>query len=113
MMSRLRNRKLKMENYNNTDAFLEHDGKYYAFDVDALSEKVTMTSEKGVQEIHLPKYELYKSLIEVILNPMPEMDDESDDVMKKLKKNTGSSLPLDFKLAFNTLIKDQIIKEYE
>jgi hypothetical protein len=101
-----------MDNYD-ADLFLEHDGRLYAFDVEHFSEKITMVNEKGVQEIHLPKYELYKSLIEVLLNPMPQFDndDESDDIMRKFKKKNNESL--DFKLAFNTLIKDQIIKEYE
>jgi hypothetical protein len=98
---------------NNFDAFMEHDGKMYALDVDAYVNKITVqkTDGSGV-ELHLPKHDLYKTLIEVILNPMPKlMDEESDDVMRKFKK--GSDETFDFKLAFNTLIKDEIIKEYE
>jgi hypothetical protein len=90
---------------------LEYCGKKYAFDVEVFSEKITLYNEKGIQEIHLPKYELYKSLIEVVISPPPEETDSEDYVLKNIKM--ASNTPFDFKLAFNTLIKDQIIKEYE
>lgn len=86
---------------------LEYGGQYYVMDVQTFSDLITFTTEEGVQEIHLPKYEVYKSLIEVVISPMEEGDDD-DDVLKHLKMKTKT--PFDFKLAFNTLYSDGILK---
>jgi hypothetical protein len=58
----------------------------------------------------LPKYELYKLLIDVVLSPTEEGDGE-DEVLRHIKQQ--SRQPFDFKVAFNTLIKDEILKIYE
>jgi hypothetical protein len=101
-MSRLRNQE-------SSDKFLQYGGKYYAFDVEAFSSKIVLANEKGSDEIHIPKYELYKSLIAVVIDPEASENDNDDDLLKNIKMSDNQ--PFDFKLAFNTLIKDGIIIE--
>jgi hypothetical protein len=94
------------------DSMLQFYGKRYAFDADVLSKHITING--GItQEIHIPKYELYKSLIEVVISPMDEPDDGGDTELKRIRGEINSNMPFDFKLAFNTLIKDGILKIYE
>lgn len=95
---------------------LEIFGKEYYIDIDAISEKCQIqskkiedetengkTEDKSVLEINIFKYEIIKMCIDRLL---AEYDDENEDEIFKEKKMTNS-----FKIAFNTLINYEIIKE--
>lgn len=58
--------------------------------------------EKG-QTINVVSYEVYKFLIEVLMTDK----DDIDEVMGI----RSSDVPIPFKLAFNTLVKDNILKK--
>lgn len=88
-------------------------GKNYYIDVDRISDKCQtgnqIQNEDGITtlEINLFKYEIIKSCIERILN-------EFDEVDEGLSEFGQSSLSTSFKIAFNTLIKyDILISEDE
>jgi hypothetical protein len=55
--------------------------------------------------INVVSYEVYKFLIEVLLT-------EKEDIDENMGMR-GSDVPIDFKLAFNTLVKDNILKKTE
>lgn len=88
-------------------------GKNYFIDVDGISQKCQtgnhVTNEDGTTtlEINLFKYEIIKSCVERILSEFTEVDDE-------LGPFAQNNLTLSFKIAFNTLIKyDILISEDE
>jgi hypothetical protein len=69
-----------------------------------------ITEEDGVDvdekiSINVVSYEVYKFLIEVLLT-------EKEDIDENMGMR-GSDVLLDFKLAFNTLVKDNILKKTE
>ena len=99
---------------------LEVGGKDFYIDIDALSEcisvekkalvgtngeKMNTTTETapGLQ-IDVAKYEIYRDLINTILTTT----DVVDDRMGVMGLN---SLPIPFKISFNTLLIKRIIKE--
>jgi hypothetical protein len=61
--------------------------------------------EEQGQTINVVSYEVYKFLIEVLMT-------EKDDVDEAMGIR-GSDVPIPFKLAFNTLVKDNILKKSE
>ena len=83
-------------------------GKNYYIDVDGISNKCQtgnqIQNEDGTTtfEINIFKYEIIKTCIERILN-------EFDDVDEELSKFGESNLSISFKIAFNTLIKYEIL----
>lgn len=90
--------------------------KEYYIDIDAISEKCQVQNknyedendngeleEKSVLEINIFKYEIIKMCIDRIF---VEYDDEEED---EIFKEKNISTP--FKIAFNTLINYEIIKE--
>lgn len=97
---------------------LEVGGKDYYIDVDVLSAAVCV--DKGETEkksedlsedekefglkIDVAKYEVYRDLITTVLST----NDVVDDKMGMMGLN---SLPIPFKLSFNTLLIKRIIKE--
>ena len=101
---------------------LEIGGKEYFIDVDALSTSVCVDrssetedssdkdEETGVDDkeygikIDVAKYEVYRYLITTVLST----NDVVDDKMGMMGLN---SLPIPFKLSFNTLLVNRIIKE--
>ena len=77
--------------------------------IDAKPTQV-ITEEDGVDvdekiSINVVSYEVYKFLIEVLMT-------EKDDVDEAMGIR-GSDVPIPFKLAFNTLVKDNILKKSE
>jgi hypothetical protein len=77
--------------------------------IDAKPTQV-ITEENGVDvdekiSINVVSYEVYKFLIEVLLT-------EKEDVDETMGMR-GSDVPVAFKLAFNTLVKDNILKKTE
>ena len=87
-------------------------GKYYYIDLDAVTEVCrtgnTIKDEDGgeSQEINIFKYEVIKMCIERILN---EFDESDEDMGLFAQKDTTIS----FRLAFNTLVKNNILIEEE
>jgi hypothetical protein len=77
--------------------------------IDAKPTQV-ITEEDGADvdekiSINVVSYEVYKFLIEVLLT-------EKEDIDENMGMR-GSDVPIDFKLAFNTLVKDNILKKTE
>ena len=91
---------------------LEIGGKEYYFDVEKLAEIVKLPSvqknENGEEEeilhIDISKYEVYRELVSVILNC-------NDIIDNNMGMHSLNSLPIPFKLSFNTLLMKGIIKE--
>lgn len=88
-------------------------GKNYYIDVDGISQKCQtgneIQNEDGTTslEINLFKYEIIKTCIERVLNEFEEADEE-------LGEFGNSGLSISFKIAYNTLIKyDILISEDE
>ena len=88
-------------------------GKSYYIDVDGISQKCQtgnqIQNEDGTTtlEINIFKYEIIKTCIERVLNEFEEVDNELEELGKE-------SLSISFKIAFNTLIKyDILISEDE
>ena len=82
-----------------------------------INEEGTITGkEENVEtsprqkEIDGPKYEVFKTMIDVLLDPMDE--DDSDD-MSLGAERALSKKPLSYQLAFNTLYFYGILKEKE
>lgn len=88
-------------------------GKAYYIDLDGITEKCRIEtnlekdSENEEIAINLFKYELIKLCIERILSEDVEID-ESLGVF-----GSSTNIPISFKLAFNTLIKYEILLEYD
>ena len=81
-------------------------GKDYYIDIDGITEKcrIKSTEESDSVEINLFKYELIKLCIERVLNSFDDVDEQMGPFAQN---DTGIS----FKIAFNTLIKNQILIE--
>ena len=93
-------------------------GKNYYIDIESITEKCmsTVTAEpikdsegneekKGI-EVNLFKYETIKICIEVVLSELENVDEE-------IAEFSQANLPISFKVAFNTLLKNEIIIEDE
>jgi len=74
-------------------------------DVDAFLDLVTIDkTDDNKFEINAPKYEIYRLMLEVVLSQSEEMD---NSISYLALDKTG----FDFKLAFNTLIENNVLKE--
>lgn len=88
---------------------LEIFGKQYYLDIDAVTEKcrtkgdITGENDEPV-EINVFKYDLLKMCIERVINDF----EEPDEGMGVFGKNEFTP---SFKIAFNTLIKNEILLE--
>lgn len=83
-------------------------GENYYIDLEELDKYVqigTVNLESGETKINVIKYEVVKSMIDVILDPN---DSDGDPALGA--RNSNLSTP--FKLAFNTLLNIKIIKSY-
>jgi hypothetical protein len=85
-------------------------GKSYYVDIDGITEKCRtgnqIKEEDGTEttEINIFKYEIIKMCLERVLNEFNETDEE----LGAFAKNATSP---SFKIAFNTLIKNEILIE--
>ena len=85
-------------------------GKSYYVDIDGITERCktdrTIKEEDGTEttEINIFKYEVLKMCIERVLNEFNEVDEE-------IAVFSETTLSPSFKIAFNTLIKNQILIE--
>lgn len=85
-------------------------GENYYIDVDELEWKVNLGKEfipsgETEQQISVVKFDIYKNLIEVILTEREEMDEN-------LGIHNSNNLTIPFKIAFNTLLINSIIKKF-
>ena len=78
----------------------------YYLDLDAIAQYINITSLTGEPETHINvvKYEVVKTMLEVIMTE----DEEVDEALGQ--KSTGLTIP--FKLAFNTLLNKKLINKY-
>ena len=85
-------------------------GKSYYIDLDGITEKCrtggTISEEDGgeVTEVNIFKYEVIKMCLDRVLGEIDEVDEE-------LGKFAQEGTSVSFKIAFNTLIKNQILIE--
>jgi hypothetical protein len=82
-------------------------GEYYYIDLNKIQEDVNFNTEivsgETEQHISVVKYDMIKIMIDVILTEQNEVDEA-------LGPKSDTSIP--FKIAFNTLLNNQIIKKY-
>jgi hypothetical protein len=80
-------------------------GENYYLDMDKIDNFINFGPQSGgtEQQISIPKYELVKTMIEVLLTEQ----DESDELLGS-KASNGVSLP--FKIAFNTLQRHNLLQ---
>ena len=84
-------------------------GKSYYLDIDSITKKCqtgnTIKDEDGeTLEINIFKYEMIKMCIERVLNEFQEVDEE-------LGAFARNDTTLSFRIAYNTLIKNEILIE--
>lgn len=94
---------------------LEFLGDNYYFDIDELEKQVSYEksvlpissgeTETPEQQISVTRYDTFKSLIEVILTEREDLDDS-------LGVHGSKNLTIPFKLAFNTLLINKILKKF-
>lgn len=82
--------------------------EYYYVDMDAIEEfvnleVVSMSGGSNEQQIKYVKYEMLKMMMEVLMT-------EREDIDENLGHKSSVTIP--FKLAFNTLLNEQIIKNF-
>ena len=89
-------------------------GENYYIDVNEFEDQVSLINSKyysppasgeteNEQQISITRYETFKSLIEVILTEREELDEN-------LGMHAAKNLTIPFKIAFNTLLMNKIIK---
>jgi hypothetical protein len=93
-------------------SLLKFLGENYYIDVDELESQVSMFNSKlplisgeteNEQQISVTRYETFKNLIEVILTEREDLDDT-------LGIHGAKDLSIPFKISFNTLLINKIIK---
>jgi len=88
---------------------IELFGEHYFIDIEKIDQFInipkqeTVSGDTGEQHISVVKYEVVKTMIDVV---MGEEEDFDDNLGLKSAKN--ASLP--FKLAFNTMLKHKFIE---
>jgi hypothetical protein len=93
---------------------LEFLGENYYIDLDEIEKSVSYeplikegeegTEEIKEQQISLTKWEVIKIMLDVVLS-------ESDTVDEKLGRHSSNDLTIPFKLAFNTLLINKVMKK--
>jgi hypothetical protein len=80
--------------------------EHYYLDIDRLEECVNIekSTVSAETQVNLVKYEMYKTMIEILVT-------ESEEVDETLGAKS-SELSIPFKIAFNTLINKKIINKY-
>jgi hypothetical protein len=87
-------------------------GKQYYIDLDGITERcktgntIKEEGEEDTLEVNIFKYEVIKMCLSTVLSEAEEMDEE----IAPFSQN-GTSIA--FKIAFNTLIKNNILVEQE
>jgi hypothetical protein len=94
---------------------LEFLGENYFLDINELEKQVsyeksvlpltTGDTESPEQQISVTRFETFKSLIEVLLTEREELDED-------LGIHGAKNLTIPFKIAFNTLLINKILKKF-
>jgi hypothetical protein len=79
---------------------LENVDKYVNIQTPPIS-----ASTEPEQHISIVKYEMIKTLIDVILS-------ENEDIDEKLANKVSSQLTIPFKLAWNTMLMNKLIEKF-
>ena len=88
-------------------------GESYYFDVDELETQVGLANSKLIalsgdsetEQISVTRYETFKLLMEVVLSEREGIDDS-------LGIHSAKELSIPFKISFNTLLLNKIIKKF-
>jgi hypothetical protein len=80
--------------------------EHYYLDIDKLEESVNIekSSVSAETQVNLVKYEMYKTMVEILMTESEEVDETLG--------TKSSNLSIPFKIAFNTLINKKIINKY-
>lgn len=80
--------------------------EHYYLDIDRLEECVNIEklSTTAETQVNLVRYEMYKTMIEILMTESEEVDETLG--------TKSSELSIPFKFAFNTLINKKIINKY-
>ena len=82
-------------------------GEMYYIDLDSVSKTIDMPnsniSGETEQTINLVSFEVIKMMLEIIMT-------ERDEVDENLGIHSSKNLSIPFKVAFNTLLKHEILK---
>lgn len=82
-------------------------GELYYIDLDSVSKTIDMPnhsiSGETEQTINLVSFEVIKMMLEIIMT-------ERDEVDENLGIHSANNLSIPFKVAFNTLLKHEILK---
>jgi hypothetical protein len=98
---------IKLEDSNTNEEIIEKIVRVYKNEKGEITgtEEVTTSRERGI-EYNTTKYDMLRTLIEIVL------DDTESDVDTTLGVDSYlDKQPLSFKMAFNTLLEYEIIKE--
>ena len=98
--------KINKKVFNNSLKELQLDcyGAKMIVDIDGFLNSVTIKNVDNKFEINAPKYEILRLMLDVVLSHSEDMD---SSISYLALEKTG----FDFKLAFNTLIENNILKE--
>ena len=82
--------------------------EHYYIDLDTIEERVnleiiSLSGDSPEQQVKFVKYEMIKMMMEVLMT-------EREDADEMLGNKSAVSIP--FKLAFNTLLNENILKKY-
>jgi len=83
-------------------------GEMYYIDLDGVSSTINMSNDEPIsgdteQTINLVSFEIIKMMLEIIMI-------EKEEVDNNLGVHSTKDLSIPFKIAFNTLLKHQILK---
>jgi hypothetical protein len=82
-------------------------GEHYYIDLENVSKTIDMPSQdisgETEQTINLVSFEVIKMMLEIIMT-------ERDEVDENLGVHSTKNLSIPFKVAFNTLLKHEILK---
>ena len=113
---------------------LSVDGQSYYFDIDSISDYIKISKEdlasykkydksknddiNPTTMVNMTKYEMVKIMVDVVINMGFNMNidqdmDETERLIKGVETDNLDNMPLPFKMAFNTLTMNKLIKTYE
>ena len=92
----------KLKRLSNLKLSVGNESLY--FDVEEFTSQVQHVNEDGKMEINLPRFELFKLLLDTTCGIIEEVDENLGAV-------SLNKLSIPYKLSLNTLIKYKIIKK--
>ena len=83
-------------------------GEQYYIDINKVQETITipnLTTGDTEQNVSIVKFELIKTMLDVVLTESTELDE-------KMSMKGSNDLTIPFKIAFNTLIRYNILQSF-